>query len=117
MLHKVVLVHRADDEDMSVFMGRWHSRIKRVKETYNFRDWEKKYHRSVYSWGGHEARMVAYDAQRATYRVLLHKSWQHVQTIASQNHGNQLHGRKLHTWRWRGAHKRAKEWGKVVRRV
>ena len=28
------------------------------------------------------------------------KNWAWIQTIAEQNAGNQLHGRRLHVWRW-----------------
>ena len=37
---------------------------------------------------------------RLTYQVLKYKDMNWICNIASQNSGNQLHCRKLRTWRW-----------------
>ena len=51
-------------------------------------------------WAGHVARMVQYDARRLTYKLLQYKSWDWIQNISKENGGSQLHGRRLHVWRW-----------------
>ena len=100
LLQKMIVVQRGRDEPMDEFMERWRSRIKSVKEAYSFEDWDRRYHRSVFHWAGHVARMQQYDSQRVTYRVLQHKCWEKVRMIAAQNNGNQMHGRYFRTWRW-----------------
>ena len=71
-----------------------------VEFQHGFVDFDRYYMKKVFQWGGHLARLAQYDADRLTYRALLHKRWDWIQMIAAEFKGNQLHGRKLKIWRW-----------------
>jgi hypothetical protein len=71
-----------------------------VLHAHGEQSWDETYHRLVFSWAGHVHRIGSYDPDRLTFQVLHYKDWQWIQLIASQNGGNQLHCRELHTWRW-----------------
>ena len=100
MLEKMVAVRRHTDETMGHFMERFHSRIKQLKMTSEFLDWDRRYHKSVYEWAGHVAHMRAYDSSRLTVKVLLYRDWHWIQQISTTNRGSQLHGRRFRMWRW-----------------
>ena len=76
------------------------SKIKQLKDTHQLQNWELRYHRSVFSWAGHVARMKTYDVNRATYQVMCYRNWRWIRNTTEENDGNQLHGRRLRTWRW-----------------
>ena len=99
MLQKMFVIRRRPLEPMCDFMRRWRSKIKQLKIRHSI-DWERHYHRSVFKRGGHVARIVQYHPTRVTYRALKHKDWESIQVTALQNSGDQLHGRKVHVWRW-----------------
>ena len=100
ILHKMVALRRRPEEDDETFMIRLNSKIKRLKQSHSFEEWPRTYHRKVFKWAGHVARMASYDPQRTTHRILQHKCWQWIRRVASSNNGNQLHGRRLRVWRW-----------------
>ena len=100
ILHKMVALRRMPEEGDEAYMMRLNSKIKRLKQSHNFEDWDRAYYRKVCKWGGHVARMAGYDPQRASHRILQHKCWHWIQQVAAQNQGNQLHGRRLRVWRW-----------------
>ena len=81
-------------------MYRANSRIRRLKSLHGIPDWDWVYHRSVFAWAGHVARMRSYDKQRSTYQVLCYRNWAWIQKVAQDNGGNQTHGRRLRIWRW-----------------
>jgi len=103
MLQKIVGCRLRPGETTEAFMERWNAKVKCAKVLHSFVDWDRHYWRSVFSWGGHIARLAAYDSQRATYRVLNHKSWAWIQKVASENRGSQAHGRKVKVFRWERA--------------
>ena len=96
----MVRLRRGSEESLADFMARYGSTIKEIKQADNFKEFDQVYFQSVFNWGGHVARMVHYDAQRLTHRVLHHKLWRKVQDIAVEHDGDQLHGRVLRIWRW-----------------
>ena len=100
MLRKMITVRRITHEDTAAHVARLHSRIKHFKERHAFEDWDRIYHRSIFKWAGHVVRFKSWDRKRLTYRVLKYFDWRHIQKIADNNSGNQLHGRKIRTWRW-----------------
>ena len=100
MLHKMIALRRRDDEPLQVFMERLNSKIKRLKIANRFEDFDRMYHRSVFKWAGHVARMRQYDSQRVTYRILQHKSWEWIYKTSQEFGGSQLHGKRFHVWRW-----------------
>ena len=100
MLQKMVRSLRQPDEPIEAFMQRWRRRIKRVKATHCFKDWDDLYHRSVFLWGGYLAQIAQSDPLRITARVFEHRSWRLVSTFAFLNHGSQGHDGRVRIWRW-----------------
>ena len=84
-------------------MHRVNARLKEIKTQNGVIPWDLLYRRSVFSWAGHVSRMRQYDEQRLTYRVFNHRCWDWICSVASANHGSQLHGRRFKVWRWEGA--------------
>ena len=99
MLHKMLGARRRHGESMKEFMERINSKLKRLREANGFNDFDKLYHRSLFKWAGHVARMIQYDPGRPTLRILRHKDWDWIRSISKQ-FGSQLHGKRLHVWRW-----------------
>ena len=100
MLQRMIGCRRRLDEAFDDFMQRWNAKIRDAKLLHGFLDSDRHYWRSVFSWGGHVARLAQYDCQRSTHRVLNHKSWEWVQRAASANRGNQCHCREVRVFRW-----------------
>jgi hypothetical protein len=100
MLQKMVRLSRRPGKETDDYMYRLRLKIKRLKDTHSFIDWDRRAYSSMFSWAGHVARIGQYDAGRITYRILQHKSWEWIQTVARANNGNQTHGRRLKVWRW-----------------
>ena len=89
-------------ETVEDFCERYARIIKQVLAHHGEETWDSTYHRLHFSWAGHVFCIGQYDPDRVTFQVLMHKNWQWIQSVAAQNGGNQLHCRKLHTWRWEG---------------
>ena len=100
MLQKMVRPSRRPGEATDDYMYRLRLKIKRLKDTHSSIDWDRRAYSSMFSWAGHVARIGQYDAGRITYRILQHKCWEWIQTLARANGGNQTHGRRLKVWRW-----------------
>ena len=68
---------------------------------HGFRTWDQLLHLEVHKWAGTLARLQYSNPCRMTSLVFSHKDckWIH-SCIAQYNHGRQLHGRILRTWRW-----------------
>ena len=111
MLHKMVALRRHDGESQTLFMARFHSKIKTLKALHCFEDWDRLFHGRVFKWAGHIARMAQYDPGRLTSRVLQFKCWKWITKVAQSNGGNQLHGKRLRIWRWeRPLYKHSPNW-------
>ena len=65
-----------------------------------YEPWDARYVQLRLEWGGHVARLGAFDPARLTYHVLSHWSYDSIKHIADQSGGKQFHGRHLHVWRW-----------------
>ena len=100
MQQKMLCLKRAPQEEQRNFMARLNSKIKLLNHCHQFQSWERWYYRSVLGWAGHVSRIRQYNEPRLTNQVLQFKSWACIQQVAAANLGNQLHGRRLHTWRW-----------------
>ena len=100
MLLKMVGIRPVTDETKPEYMARANRRLKHLKTFHKVAEWDKAYLKSIFSWAGHVSRIKQYDKGRITYKVLTFKSWRWIQTVAEENRGCQLHGRRLRTWRW-----------------
>ena len=87
-------------EDCASYCIRVARLVRNTLERYTQESWDAFYHRLVFSWGGHVQRISKYDPSRLTFQVLKFRNWAWIQNIADQNNGQQLHGRRLHVWRW-----------------
>ena len=81
-------------------MERTNGTIKRLLLSMKADTWDILYHRSVFKWGAWLARINSFDPWRVTGHVFKHKDWRWIREVAAANHNNQLHGRRLRTWRW-----------------
>ena len=81
-------------------MSRTNQFVNDLLEREGLLTWDILVRREVFKWAGWVARLCAFDRTRITLHVLLHKNWDWIQTIANQNSGSQLHGRRLKIWRW-----------------
>ena len=99
MMRRIVHVRRQSGEALSEYMSRAARKVKNLRLKHAIESWDASYHRSVFSWAGHLARMAAYSPDRASHQVLLYKNWDWIQE-QSDDRGNQFHCRKLRVWRW-----------------
>ena len=100
MLQKMLGSRPKPEETIEQYMQRTSSVIKRIKTAHQLIVWDVWYHRLVFKWAGHIARIPSYDAARLTHKVLVHQNWRWIRRIAAENRGSQLHGKRLRTWRW-----------------
>ena len=100
MLMKMVDSRPYRQETKGDFMARINRKVARLKNLHHVVDWDKHYHKLVFSWAGHLTRMPTYAAHRETYKVFCFKDWRWIQGVAEENAGNQLHCRRLRVWRW-----------------
>ena len=111
MLRKMLTLGRAEGESLEDFMHRSNGIINNVRLQQKYERWDRHYFRLYFSWAGHVARLVSHDPERLTLKVLNYKSWAWIQSVAENNSGNQLHCRRLRTWRWeRGLCKYDRNW-------
>jgi hypothetical protein len=100
MLAKIIGFKKRDNETMEEFMLRRGTVIKAARERYEVEGWDAHYHRLVFLWGGHVARMGQYEPGRITFQTLIYKDWNWIKRLAARKMGRQCHGRYLRTWRW-----------------
>jgi hypothetical protein len=100
MIRKMLRIKRPETESMPDYCIRCARTVRHVMETHGIEPWDAHYHRLVFKWAGHICRMNSYDPSRVTSKVLNYKNWSWIRTVAAQNAGNQLHCRRLRTWRW-----------------
>eukprot|EP00973_Karenia_brevis_P020119 2761186-Karenia_brevis.AAC.1 len=91
--------NRGAAESMEQFMERSAGTIKHVKARHSIENWDELYHKSVFSWAGHLARISLYDVARVSYQALLHKDWAWIRS-QSDPRGCQHHCRRFKAWRW-----------------
>ena len=89
-----------DTEVLETFMSRTNRFVNDLMGREGLLTWDIMVRREVFKWAGWVARLRTFDWSRITLHVLLHKNWEWLQTIAMQNNGRQLHGRRLKIWRW-----------------
>ena len=100
MMRKMVGLRRQGSEPLREYMQRANSKVKQIREQNCVPGWDWLYHRSVYAWGGHVARIGVHDPSRLTSKTLQFRCHQWLTNVSLYNRGNQLHGRCLHVWRW-----------------
>eukprot|EP00973_Karenia_brevis_P092875 12414490-Karenia_brevis.AAC.1 len=57
MMRKMLCMKRTASETLEDYMIKTNRKIKHLKEIHNIRDWDWSYHRSVFAWAGHIARL------------------------------------------------------------
>jgi hypothetical protein len=100
VIRKMLRIKRHKAETMTDYCIRCARAVRHVMETHGIEPWDAHYHRLVFKWAGHTCRMNSYDPSRATTKVFNYKNCSWIRTVAAQNAGNQLHCRRLRTWRW-----------------
>ena len=88
------------DDTIDSFMHRTESSISHAFDVHNVQLFDVLAHRAVFRWAGKVTQIQILNPTRLTSIVFGFKDWEWIQTIASQNNGRQLHGRRLRTWRW-----------------
>ena len=100
MIRKMCHFKMRDTEVLETFMSRTNRFVNDLMEREGLLTWDIMVRREVFKWAGWVARLRTFDCSRITLHVLLHENWEWLQTIAMQNNGRQLHGRRLKVWRW-----------------
>ena len=100
MVRKMLGCRRGSGEQLAEYMVRTARVMKNLMQRHGFERWDLFYHRMQFAWGGKVARMAQDCPDRLTYHVFKYRDIGWIHSIADQNHGNQLHCRKVHTWRW-----------------
>lgn len=100
MVRKMLGRRRQVGESLEECMRKINSQIRNLFIRHGVERWDAKYYGLYFTWAGDVARISINDPERLTYQALVHKDIAWIHKIADQFHGNQLHGRKLHTWRW-----------------
>ena len=103
MIRRMLRLRKSVGESLQDFCIRSARSVRHVLREDEEQAWDATYHQLFFSWAGHVHRIGSYDPERLTFKVLHYKDWQWISLIASQNRGNQLHCRKLRTWRWERA--------------
>jgi hypothetical protein len=98
MIRKMCHFKMRDTEVLETFMSRTNRFVNDLMEREGLLTWDIMVRREVFKWAGWVARLRTFDCSRITLHVLLHKNWEWLQTIAMQNNGRQLHGRRLKIW-------------------
>ncbi len=83
-----------------MFMRRTEADITGTLHRFAVLSWDVLVRRNIFQWAGWVARLSHYDPQRLTFKILNHKNWRWIQSVAIANGGRQLHGRILKVWRW-----------------
>ena len=99
MIRKMLRIKRRTDESLDGYMIWVANTISNLRAKHGIEAWDAAYHRSVFKWGGHLARLQLEDADRMSYQAFAFKNWQWIQN-QSDERGNQWHCRKLRVWRW-----------------
>ena len=81
-------------------MSRTNNFINDIMVREGMQPWDVLVRREIFRWAGWTARLQDFDTSRITLKILKHKNWEWLQTIARNNKGRQLHGRCLRVWRW-----------------
>ena len=100
MLRKMLGLRSRAGEEVSEFCARYARNIRQLMHKHKLLSWDAFYHRSVFVWAAYVSRLAQSDPTRLTHQVLNYKNWDWIRVVADQNHGRQLHCRRLHTWRW-----------------
>ena len=70
------------------------------KARHNIIDWVVLALGHHFGWGGHVSRLLCDQPQRITGKIMTFRDRQWLDLVEKQNHGRQLHGRVLRTWKW-----------------
>ena len=100
MLRKIMRFKKTEEEDIAAFMSRTNTTMNNLMACHRVKTWDALAHRAVFRWAGTIARISVFFLDRWTTTVFQHKDWSWIQAVARDNHGRQLHGRNLRTWRW-----------------
>ena len=68
-----------------------------MRDKYDVLSCDEHYHKLVFSWDGHLAKMVNYDRPRVSYQTLIFKDWYWIQELADRNGDRQRHARYVRT--------------------
>ena len=116
MIRKMLSPQRLEGENVPDFMRRSTTCINNIMCRHGAESRDCKYHRLQFTWAGHLARLVAYDADRLTYKTFSYKNWAWISKMSEQFNGRQQHCRKLRTWRWeRPMYRFDPDWQKIAR--
>ena len=99
-VRKMLSLSRETSESLADFMSRSNGIIRNLLNHHKVERWDLSSHRHVFSLAGWIARLRLHDPSRLTLHVLKYKDWSYLCQIAAENHGSQLHGRRLRIWRW-----------------
>ena len=83
-------------------MHRSNSLILDAQNKNKLEDIDRTADRRQYAWAGHVSRMLQYDPDRLTVRILHHRNKPCLHQM-KRTHGNQTHCRNLKIWRWERA--------------
>ena len=100
MVRKMLRFKKAEEENIEDFMHRTNRTITNLMTNHRVKLFDALSHRAVFRWAGYLARTSFLFPSRWTTIVFKHKDWAWIQVVARENHGSQLHGRHLKTWRW-----------------
>ena len=100
MIRKMLCIKPTPTEDVASYCIRCAHMVRNTMHRCRVEGWDAHYHRLLFYWAGHVHRIGVYDPDRLTYQVLKYKDMNWICLVASQNSGNQLHCRRLRTWRW-----------------
>ena len=100
MIRKMLRYKRHEDEDLEHFMQRTNGSIRNIMRYHGVIPWDELLHRTCFRWAGQLCEISLRDPERLTTRIFKYKDWKYIKSIADDNHGRQLHGRCLRTWRW-----------------
>ena len=86
--------------DLEDYMKNTNRTIKGLKLQHSVLDLDIVALRNHFGWAGHVSRRGKLDPAGPLNQILIYRNRECLDLIASQNHGRQLHCRKLRIWRW-----------------
>ena len=99
MYRQVYRFRVGDGDSIDEYMADTQRTMNAYRAKYNIERWDALAMRKVCEWAGHVARFAVWSPSRLALKALEFRDAAYLRTLDDM-HGQQLHGRRFHVWRW-----------------
>jgi hypothetical protein len=100
MLRRMIARPRHRELSVEEYMISTNRAIKQLKRQYYVEEWDITAMRHHFGWAGYIYRTSVSDPTRISGLIMKYRDRTWLQTVEQENHGRQLHCRRLRIWRW-----------------